>query len=646
MKNRIIKSIFILFFFCLNFFSLFAQSENTLKGIELSDSVYNLLKSTDLHPYTQSLVTSVENTFPYNILVNIPSSQKTDTNLLLIFFQEDINENKQIFNKTLHNLQKQTFDFNLILLFAYEPKQKIEHDGMIFGTEVYLQTINTNEDFTAIVFDLSETANSIQTSSSGYTSPSWLIRNEYNIFKKEKVKSSLPTYYISHLNNLDIFQNTELNLLFSNNIPAIKLCFSKTENNSATISNVIEKSIESFASTENRIWDYHFLMINIFGHLYRLSESTIIKIIILIAFCWLSFICIFIFINMQNKNRNWHFIKNIWYSIPVTFILILIPILIIRPILSNFSAINSDYQSIFTLFSLIFIISFFLCSAYYLITLLYNFKFEEKTIDFLLVICTFINQSLFILVDISLFPIFMFICLLSIISLLIKNNKIHFCIFILMIIPFIPYVHNVIHFTDPALLKKYLLTNKFFPISVSFVLYPIYLLYFRLLTYIRVHSKTNTSITIFSGVFFLTLSIFIIIIALVNINKQTKQVQKADLYTVSPSSKYSVEIKHDDKLVFTDTIRTLNIECSDYPEFCNITLYSEEGSPILYTDDEYEQTSPTSAYFKIPDNPPKNMTFSYCAAKYDSKITVLLCFKNKDKENDYSFVTKTITIGE
>ena len=86
MKNRIIKSIFILFFFFLNFFSLFAQSENTLKGIELSDSVYNLLKSTDLHPYTQSLVTSVENTFPYNILVNIPSSQKTDTNLLLIFF--------------------------------------------------------------------------------------------------------------------------------------------------------------------------------------------------------------------------------------------------------------------------------------------------------------------------------------------------------------------------------------------------------------------------------------------------------------------------------------------------------------------------------------------------------------------------------
>ena len=65
---------------------VYAQNKEPA-GIELCSEVHSFLKKNGFSPWTQNLVTSGENTFPYNIIVTFSSEQNTSPeNLLLVFF--------------------------------------------------------------------------------------------------------------------------------------------------------------------------------------------------------------------------------------------------------------------------------------------------------------------------------------------------------------------------------------------------------------------------------------------------------------------------------------------------------------------------------------------------------------------------------
>ena len=134
-----------------------ASAQTKVYGLELCNSVYNFLKKNGFNPETQSLVTSGENTFPYNISVtfNSPDSS-TKENLVLIISQEDINDNQAELKETLSNLKNQNNNFNITVLFAYGEKQKIEKQDMIFGTQVFMESLNSNLEYSAVIFDFQD----------------------------------------------------------------------------------------------------------------------------------------------------------------------------------------------------------------------------------------------------------------------------------------------------------------------------------------------------------------------------------------------------------------------------------------------------------------------------------------------------------
>ena len=163
-------------------------------------------------------------------------------------------------------------------------------------------------------------------------------------------------------------------------------------------------------------------MIKMFGNILNLSEKTTVKIIIVIVFLWIFFLLFFIFINHTKKKYDWQQIKKIWFVVPLTFFLILFSFWIGRTFFLFASASFSNNSKLFAMICTQFLLTFILLSAVYEFLLIFNLYFEEHSIDFLITFCCFINQSFFILIDISLFPIFMFICILSILALIIKNN--------------------------------------------------------------------------------------------------------------------------------------------------------------------------------------------------------------------------------
>lgn len=637
-----------LLFLLLTFFvsiSSLSANTNSEKGIDLCNSVFDFLNKNKFSPYAQNIITSGENTFPYNIIIDKNSNEKTNKNLIIVFFQDDVLSNKINLIKILSYIKNASFNFNIKTIFVYGEKTSFQNENNISSIQVFLNTINSNEDYFTLIFDLNNEQNKLITSSNGFCSPSWLIQNEYNSFITHQIKENLPLSYISQIYKLKIFQDSQLSYFFDKDIPAIKVCFKENENDFHTIQDIIIDSITRFDNTNNQVWDQHFLMLRLFGRFRKVSESFIVNIIILIIFSWLLFIFILGFVNIRLRRHTWSTIKDIWYSIPVSFIIICISFVIGNLISKNIFYSFSDFGKVYSCFAFEILLSFTFITLYYLFTLQTNFKFSEKTIDFLLVISTFINQSLFILIDISLFPIFMFVCCLSIIALLIKNNIIHICIFILTIIPFIFYSNNVLSNSNITLLANYLFNDYYLSLYFSLIMYPLCLIYFRILTSFRTYAKNKYSLLKTTIIFDASIFIIIILLSVLRINLYNKKNNIDNKTSLRINNNYLIDFNYNDKNVFSDVIRTINIKLDSQPEICTVTINTLSKSPILYTDNEFVLQSPTCAYFKIPVNPPSELKFSYGTTLDPCNITITAIYET-DNKNEYEYVSKSFTIGE
>ena len=638
--------------FCLTFLfliiglynNLFASSftKEELTGLDLSDSVFEFLESKDVHPEKQQLLRSGINTFPYNILVKINSKKYSSQNIIFTFFQEDVSSNKNVIFNFINYVKNQNYDFNTIFLFSYGEKQKIQKKNMIYGIDSFLKTINSNDDYTAIIFDLSSDKNSIVANSDGITAPSWLVQNEYNTFIKYDIDENIPFFYLSQLYTNSFFYNRILTSFFKFNVPAIKLNLSKENVYDKLILNVLKDSIGEYSKETNRVWDHHFFLLRLFNHFKKFTENRTVQSIIIIIFIWLLFLLLFIFINNKLKNQTWATVKHVWYSVPITFILVYLGFFAGKYCFLAFSKSNISIKNTFTLFELQLIFSLILTSAYYLITLLLNYRFYEKTIDYLIVISCFFNQSLFILIDISIFPLFLIVCLLSILSLIIKNNGVHIGIFFLMLLVFVPYILSVINYANFDALYNFLISNQKVPFIISLVIYPSFLIYFRILTSMRKSKKINLSLITITIV--IVLSTSAIIFGNITANLLQKKHEQTNKDTIVTTTEDLIDFNNSETYVFDDLIRTININFKEQPIQCSIYVTSFSKSPILYTENDFDKLKTTSAVLNTPYYPPTNITFKYGAPKEPAIIKVFAVFPTEE-DHKYKSIKKAVSIG-
>ena len=177
-------------------------TEKRPAGIELCSEVHSFLKKSGFSPVSQSLVISGENTFPYNIIVTFNSEQNTSPeNLLIIFFQEDVPENQELIKESLRQIKEAAYSFPITVLFASGEKQKLEKADMIYGTEVFLESLNTNLSYTAVIFDLESEKNEIHSDADGLSAPPVLIKNAMNIYRSNGIGNSLPPIVLSQLSS-------------------------------------------------------------------------------------------------------------------------------------------------------------------------------------------------------------------------------------------------------------------------------------------------------------------------------------------------------------------------------------------------------------------------------------------------------------
>ena len=86
--------------------------------------------------------------------------------------QKILQSNSQMILNILSKLRTQTFDINLSFVFTTGEKQYPEKRDMVFGSQVFLESLNSNEDYTVFFINLNEMKTEIITNSNGITSPS------------------------------------------------------------------------------------------------------------------------------------------------------------------------------------------------------------------------------------------------------------------------------------------------------------------------------------------------------------------------------------------------------------------------------------------------------------------------------------------
>ena len=629
--------------------SFLLASQALFAQVSLCNSIFQKLKEKKLSPGTQSLIISGDNSFPYNIILDYPAASlqseegKNPPNLFLCFYQEDIAEKPELAVKLAEYIQNAKLPVNVSIIFAYGERQKIEKEGMIYGSDVFINSLNSNEDNTVIICNLAARKEKILTSSRKKIAPSYLIKIAYSSFLHSSLNKAIPNYYVSQLYSYNFFYDRNLSSLFENDIPGIKLEYTRGTEQSL-IEESLKNIIKGFSSAVNRTWDHHFLLIKVFNRFLRLKETTTIKMVIVIFLIWLIFIFMLIFINIRQKRTTWNAIKNVWYTIPVTFLLITISFYLGKLLFNLFLSTGSDAKTIVYICSCQMLISFFVCAAYYTIILLINPKFGEKSIDYLIIFSCFANQSIFILIDISLFPIFMIICFLSIIAFVIKNNPLHITVFFLMILIFVPYLVSLISNANIQDLRLYLITNNALPFYMAILLTPLFLIYFRILTSISRNSKKSLTFFITHSSFFILVLILLPIVSSFIIKDIEKNNIKDKLLFEKAEENQAITIHYTDKKIFDDIIRKISINIDGQPIQCDVRLYSALYQPLLYTDNDYTILSYNSGYFNIPSYPPQEMTFSYGTDNRPTNLTVTVFFET-DKENVYSVVSKSISLG-
>ena len=636
----------LIFLFCT---TAFAQNKGP-SGIELCNEVHSFLKKNGFSPSSQSLVVSGENTFPYNIIDTFSQEKNSSPeNLLLVFFQEDVPQNQAIIKESLKRIKEANYPFTITALFAYGEKQKIEKADMIYGTNVFLESINSNLSYTAVIFDLTSTENVVDTTAEGLSSPPQFIKNALNLFIDNGIGSNLPKVILSQLSSYDFISSPILGRFFEKEIPAIRIAIGNLspEKKDETSVNIITGFVDLFSKSADYSWEHHFLLIRLFGRFHLISERTILRIVTPVIFVWLIFIFLLIFVNRRLKRHAWYTVAKVWWSVPLTYLLMVLIFFSTGYFFKNFFPNLSYAGKIYGQLILQISSSLFVCLSVYLLILTLNYGFDERAVDYLLVIRCFINQSLFILADISLSPIFIVICFLSLLALYIKNNYLHIAVFLLMIMPLVPYGGRMINAANLRDLWEFLSTSRNVNIIIPLVLYPVYIVLFRILTSVRTKRQKIRYVVLSTAATFVVVSLVLSVFGVIRTsshNKKQNLLEQNDI-AISPLGNQIISLSVSDKIIFDDTIRTLDISLSEKCLLCDVLLTTEELNPVLYSDNDYTIPSSNTARFLIPDNPPSEMTFSYGAAKTPCRITVSAVIEG-DQDSGYYFISRSLELGD
>lgn len=625
------KKLFFLAIFLL--FCYFAQAseisptENS-SGLEICDSLCNYFSDKKLHFKTQEITSSLVNKFPYNITIDINSKKKqTKNKLLLIFSIREIINNKDVILSLIDYVKNEDFSFDTTFLFSYESDVNILSDfSQISGNKVYINSIDTNNEYIVLNISLTE-INSIISSSHNKTSPDWLIKETYNSFLNENFDFNNKHLYSSFFDKLFYNNDETIDLLFTNEIKCIGINFDVQNDNRSSLLSIMKNIINTCDENFSTDWTEHLFGISLNKKFVWCSELFLLKFLLLISIIVILIFLILIFIDSAIKKIIWLKLKSVWFIIPF-FLLI-------------------SYLTFYFLNNYL-LISFFIL---FLLISLFLFIFQNKILIIdrnsfylLIFISSSINLLFFAFIDISLILLLMPLFVISLFTLILRKKTLHLVLSLFILL----YSFSII-LINYKLQLSYLYINNIQnkvvdSMEFSLLVLPTLFLWFTFISKIK---EKFSKIFTYGVLLFVTMISLILVISIdLFLIKQKNQINQKESYTFridKNSTKIQTFLSTED--VFSDKVTNLSLNIDDEPLFCQIIVSSSDNSFIFYSDDDFEIINPLSNQFIIPSYPPKIMLFSFGTNVENLKIDIKVISKT-EIENEFTISEKTLTFGE
>ncbi len=626
------KSIFAIFLLFFASMMLFAQNN--------CSTLFTKLEKKGLRPQAQPLTAGGTNNLPYNIIVNFrPKDTKTEHNLILLFDLKQANTYFDNISSVFEDLENQ--DFNSSVVFCYGSQLDIPRDNIIYGSEVYAGSLSSDGTNDVFIFNLSATKNAIIPGNKKNHSPSWMLKTVFDAFVSSKITDDLPLSYVSQISDFTFINDRNFLSFLDLDIPCIAAHIRDPQETAA----ILRNCIYNYSIASSRPNDSHSFMFRIFNKQIWFSEFVIINGIIISII--LGFLLVFVlgFINKTLKHEFWQEISTIWYALPLIYILSYCGFFIGRGLYRLFTNSNSLNYTVYGFIILQAAIATLMVSGFFMLNLSLQKNYTTRSLDFLLVINTFLNLVIFTLLDISLFPIFLIIYIVAVISLIFRRNWIHIILFIFLVIPFIPYINALFAISDKQSLHNLLLKSNAQPFLLSLVILPVYLMWLRILNSMK---KRYTKKRIYACV--IAAAYLFIILSLIIINKvfySNKKDTETHINIVSikenSGKDFDFSLTWNDHFVFDDIIRQIKINSSELPVYTCVKVNST--NPILYSENDYKLINQDEAEFLLPLYPASQLEFNYGTDQSNQVIQVEQIFYSKE-DNIYYSLTKTLNTGE
>ena len=636
------KRLFTIIFLFSLFFRLFSTENSAAVtdsavqkvGFELCDYVNSQLVHNGIKTSTQPLVSNGLNYFPYNIIIENIADNRSSASILLYFSMEDAYNFETELIEIIKALS--TESFNSTIVISYGDGFPLKNDFIVSGIQAFTASLNTNITYYAFAIKLSAEHNGIISGSGGTASPSWMVKAAFSTFAKQKIREDIPRYYLSQFSKYTFLHDEILSSFFATGTQAIRLNLKKDINHT----DFIRQLVQNYSKETKKTLDYHSLMFRIFKHTVWLSEYTIVRLIIFTIFLSLIYTFTIGLLNSNLKNVAWRQIKTNWYTLPITFQLSSGGFFLGKAIYLFFSSRAGGMGTVYGIFILQILISSLFVSLFFLLELFFRRTYGERSLDFLIMISSFVNQYLFCLFDISLYPFFLLLCLLAILAIILKRNWTHIVLFILTILVFIPYIIGLYKFSDLFSLRQFFLSSWLQNLSIPLILLPFYMMLLRIFTATK---KRFTQKKVFFIIVSATYVFFFLVLFVLNaILFSYEPVKKENIITENIRADDSLlKVSYSDRKVFSDIIRTINLDFGKQPESVVFYVQDENKPAVLYSDNDFKTANRGKTYFTLPPRPPKNLTFTYGTQSTSSKIYVELIYLSDD--NKYYCCTKELS---
>lgn len=635
---------------------LCAQTAAPPHGLALCEEVSKNLKNAGFSPEQQPLLSSGMNEFPYSLTLSFPAKRlNSDTetalrrNFIICVTMEDAYRHADFLNSIIKKSAAADRDYTLNFLVSSGDEQNLSSVTQIKGTPVFVRSLNTPDDYSALSLSFAGTKTvTVIPGSGGNTAPKWLAELICSSLTQCGIPYTFRGGSLGSLYRLGILRNDERTEAFLDaGIPCAGISFPR-DGNADLYADSVSRLAASFTAENTETWDRHYIPLIPEKPAYWAGERFTVVFYIITAFISLFLLCL----KRKNKieaEKKTHTVM-ILLLLPLTLAASFVSFTVSQPFALFLGRITQF--GFLSLFAVKTISAFILVSVLFFVCIKFMGVYEDREYSDLVTYASVFNIFIFSTVDISLFYLFLLEYIIVYLSKPVKRTFAMSILSFTLFLPFLPYAYEILISSEPSGLYGIVNCGFFGNLASAFIFVPFFIEWLRILARVnRVWKTRNMSTRRKYAKYAVSFSCFIAFLAVFftlsvrYLTGRVKSGQKTVPLLVKKSGQ-ELSVTSKDSTYFGETGRAVTIDTGRQAELCIFTVESEGASSVLYSDNPYHSDkNENKDTFLIPSWPSQHLEFIYVAdPEVPAELSVTAVYPVKDSGQLYELCRKTIRI--